>query len=194
MYLLQVKPIVEIKTDFELAPESIDPEQTILYSSKTMGNGQLDHITDVIYVDIDSFDKTNTIAIAAEIDQLNEWMIAENREYILIGPGRWGSRDRFIGIPVTWTQISSAKVIVEVALHDLPLDPSLGSHFFHNVISMHVGYFSIQYDSSTDFVRWKKLEAQSLLHQTKYVRHVRFAQPLCIQMDGKNRRAAMMSS
>ena len=193
LYLLQVKPIVEIKTDFELAPESIDPEQTILFSSKTMGNGQIDHITDVVYVDINTFDKTDTIAIAAEIDQLNGRMIAENREYILIGPGRWGSRDRFIGIPVTWPQISSAKVIVEVGLPDLPLDPSLGSHFFHNVISMHVGYFSIPCNSSTDFVRWEKLEAQNVIHQTKYVRHVRFAQPICIQMDGKNRRAAMSS-
>jgi len=190
-YLLQVKPIVEMKTDFELAPDSIDPGQTLLYSSKTMGNGQIDHITDVIYVDVNSFDKTNTMAIAAEIDQMNQRMIAENREYILIGPGRWGSRDRFIGIPVTWTQISSAKVIVEVGLPDLPLDPSLGSHFFHNVISMHVGYFSIPCDSSTDFVRWESLEKQIFINQTKYVRHVRFEQPLCVQMDGKNRRAAI---
>jgi len=200
-YLLQVKPIVELKTDFELAPESIDLEQTLLYSSKTMGNGQIDHITDVIYVDADSFDKTDTLTVAAEIEQLNKLMIAENREYILIGPGRWGSRDRFIGIPVTWTQISSAKVIVEVGLPDLPLDPSLGSHFFHNVISMHIGYFSIPFGEDLSgfknltglegFVRWEKLKEQSVIHQTKYVRHVRFQQPLCVQMDGKNRRAAI---
>jgi len=191
LYLLQVKPIVEMKTDFELAPDKIDSELTILYSSKTMGNGQIDHITDVIYVDTDSFDKTNTLTIAAEIDQLNQQMITEKREYILIGPGRWGSRDRFIGIPVTWPQISSAKVIVEAGLPDLPLDPSLGSHFFHNVISMHVGYFSIPCDSSPDFIRWERLKTQALIHQTKYVRHVRFDHPLCIQMDGKNRRASI---
>ena len=191
LHLLQVKPIVEMKTDFELAPESINPEQTILYSSKTMGNGQIDHIADVVYVDINRFDKTDTPAIASEIEQINEQLIAENREYILIGPGRWGSRDRFIGIPVTWPQISSAKVIVEVGLPDMPLDPSLGSHFFHNVISMHVGYFSIPCHSSTDFVRWDQLEAQTIIHQTKYVRHIRFGRPLCILMDGKNRRAAI---
>ena len=190
-YLLQVKPIVEMKTDFELAPDIIDPEQTILYSSKTMGNGQIDHITDVIYVDVNIFDKTDTLIIAAEIDRLNQMMIAEDREYILIGPGRWGSRDRFIGIPVTWTQISSAKVIVEVGLPELPLDPSLGSHFFHNVISMHVGYFSIPCNTFTDFVRWETLEKQTVVHQTKYLRHVRFEQPLCVQMDGKNRRATI---
>jgi hypothetical protein len=191
LYLLQVKPIVDMKSDFELSPDAVDTEQTILYSSKTMGNGQINHITDVIYVDVNSFDKTDTVAIAAEIDRLNQWMIAENREYILIGPGRWGSRDRFIGIPITWSQISSAKVIVEVGLPDLPLDPSLGSHFFHNVISMHVGYFSVPCDSPTDFVRWERLEQQTVVQKTKYVRHVRFEQPLCIQMDGKNRRAAV---
>jgi hypothetical protein len=193
LYLLQVKPIVEMKTDFELAPESVSREQTLLYSSKTMGNGQIDHIADAVYVDMDSFDKTDTQAMAAEIEQINDRMIAENREYILIGPGRWGSRDRFIGIPVTWPQISSAKVIVEVGLPDLPLDPSLGSHFFHNVISMHVGYFSIPCNSRSDFVCWEKFEKQTVIHKTKYLRHVRFNRPLCIQMDGKNRRAAVMS-
>ena len=191
LYLLQVKPIVEMKTDFELVPENINVEQTILISSKTMGNGQIGHITDVVYVDINSFDKTDTLTIASEIERMNEQMIADNREYILIGPGRWGSRDRFIGIPVTWPQISSAKVIVEVGLPDLPLDPSLGSHFFHNVISMHVGYFSIPCHSSTDFVRWEKLKEQTTVGKTKYLHHIRFDQPLCIQMDGKNRKAAI---
>ncbi len=193
LHLLQVKPVVEMQTDFELDADSIDPDRVMLYSSKTMGNGQIDRITDVVYVDIHTFDKTNTLAMAAEIELLNEKMIAENREYVLIGPGRWGSRDRFIGIPVTWPQISSAKVIVEVGLPDLPLDPSLGSHFFHNVISMHVGYFSIPCNSSADFVRWEMLEAQQLVSRTKYLRHVRFPQPLNIQMDGKNRRAAIQT-
>ena len=191
LYLLQVKPIVEMKTDFELDPESINQGKTILYSSKTMGNGQIVHISDVIYVDINSFDKTDTLAIAAEIEQFNDQMVAANREYVLIGPGRWGSRDRFIGIPVTWPQISSAKVIVEFGLPDLPLDPSLGSHFFHNVISMHVGYFSIPCNSKADFVNWDLLEGQTVINRSKYLRHIRFDQPLCIQMDGKNRRAVM---
>ncbi len=193
-HLLQVKPIAEMQTDFQLDPEKLNPEHTVLYSSRTMGNGQIDHITDVIYVDVGSFDKTDTLTMAAEIEQLNEMMIGENREYILIGPGRWGSRDRFIGIPVTWPQISSAKVIVEMGLSDLPLDPSLGSHFFHNVISMHVGYFSIPCGSSTDFIRWEILEKQEIINRTKYLRHVRFERPLNIQMDGKNRRAAVQAT
>ncbi|MDR1864582.1 MAG: pyruvate, phosphate dikinase [Bacteroidales bacterium] len=190
-YLLQVKPIVEIQTDFELDRESIDKARTLLFSSKTMGNGQITHIADVVYADAALFDKTDTMTIAAEIEQMNERMIGENREYILIGPGRWGSRDRFIGIPVTWPQISSAKVIVEVGLPDLPLDPSLGSHFFHNVISMHIGYFSIPCDAAGGFIRWDVLDALPPLHRTKYLKHVRFPKPLNIRMDGKNRQAAI---
>ncbi len=191
LHLLQVKPLIEVQTDFELDAANIDFSHTVLYSSKTMGNGQIDHIEDVVYVDIDNFDKTDTVAMASEIEQLNEMMIAENREYVLIGPGRWGSRDRFIGIPVTWPQISSAKVVVEVGLPDLPLDPSLGSHFFHNVISMRIGYFSIPCNSSTDFVRWETLNKMLPLNRTKYLKHVRFTQPLNIQMDGKNRKAVI---
>ncbi len=187
--LLQVKPVIEMQTDFELDPSGIDSDQAILFSSKTMGNGLIDDISDVIYVDIAAFNKTDTLVMADEIERLNEKMIAENRKYVLIGPGRWGSRDRFIGIPVTWPQISSARVVVEVGLPDLPLDPSLGSHFFHNIISMHVGYFSIPYQSSDDFIRWEILDALPVIHKTKYLRHVRFSCPLDIQMDGKNRRA-----
>jgi hypothetical protein len=190
-YLLQVKPIVEIQTDFEFDTAAIDLARTLLFSSKTMGNGQISHIEDVVYVDIRLFDKTDTPAIAAEIEAMNEQMIAEDREYILIGPGRWGSRDRFIGIPVSWPQISSAKVVVEVGLPDLPLDPSLGSHFFHNVISMHVGYFSIPCNALDDFVRWEMLDALAPIRQSKYLKHVRFPAPLNIRMDGKNRRATV---
>jgi CheY-like chemotaxis protein len=190
-YLLQVKPIIDIQANFELDPDKLNPAHTMLFSSKTMGNGQIDHITDVVYVDIRTFDKTDTLAMVAEIERLNDIMVAEKREYILIGPGRWGSRDRFIGIPVTWPQISSAKVVVEVGLPGLPLDPSLGSHFFHNVISMHVGYFSIPDNSITDFIRWNMLETLTPVNQTKYLKHVRFDNPLSIQMDGKNRRAAI---
>jgi hypothetical protein len=192
LYLLQVKPVIEVCADFELDIGNIDPASTLLFSSKTMGNGQIDGIRDIIYVDIGAFDKTDTLVMAAEIEQMNEKMINGKSEYVLIGPGRWGSRDRFIGIPVTWPQISFAKAVVEVGLPDMPLDPSLGSHFFHNIISMHVGYFSIPVESESDFVRWELLEKMSAVHQTKYLRHVRFEQPFKIQMDGRNRKAVIL--
>ena len=112
-----------------------------------MGNGILDNISDLIYLEPEKFDNLHTVEMAEEIDKINEKMMKQNRKYILIGPGRWGTRDRFLGIPVVWPQISNAKVIVEIGLPDFYLDASLGSHFFHNVTSMNVGYFSINQGS-----------------------------------------------
>ncbi len=128
-----------------------------------------------------------TREIAAQIEQFNRKLVTEDRKYILIGPGRWGTRDPFIGIPVNWSQISNAKVIVETSLEDFPLDASLGSHFFHNVTSMNVGYFSIQHDSSTSFIQWDELKQQELVEETEFVKHIRFKEPVCIMMDGKKR-------
>jgi len=120
---------------------------------------------------------------------LNAKMIKEKKKFVLIGPGRWGTRDKFIGIPVAWPQISNAKVIIEMSLEDFPLDASLGSHFFHNVISMNVGYFSVNHNSLVDFISWDKLNQQNVIEETKYFRHVRFDSNLIIQMDGKKRTA-----
>ncbi len=114
-------------------------------------------------------------------------MFKENRRYILIGPGRWGTRDRWIGIPVKWPQIGNAKVIVETDLEDYPLDASSGSHFFHNVTSMNVGYFTVQPKILESYIRYDILEQQELIEQTKYFKHVRFQKPLDILMDGKKR-------
>jgi hypothetical protein len=112
-------------------------------------------------------------------------MVRENRRYILIGPGRWGSNDRFLGIPVAWPQISNAKVIVEVSLPDFHPDASLGSHFFHNVTSMNVGYFSVIQDSGQDFISWEKIKSRQMDTAGKYLRHTRFEKPVQIRMDGK---------
>ncbi len=108
-----------------------------------MGNGVIDDISDIIYVEPEKFNNMLTVEMASEIEIMNEKMLRENERYILIGPGRWGSRDKFLGIPVVWPQISNAKVIVEIGLPDFHVDASLGSHFFHNVTSMNVGYFSV---------------------------------------------------
>ena len=106
---------------------------------------------------------------------------------LLIGPGRWGTRDRWIGIPVSWPQISNAAAIIETSLEDFPLDASSGSHFFHNVTSMNVGYFSVQPEISKSYIRYDRLEDQKLLKKTQYVKHVRFKKPLKVRMDGKKR-------
>ncbi len=130
--------------------------------------------------------------MAEQIEYLNDLMIEEERKYVLIGPGRWGSRDRFVGIPVNWSQISNAKVIVEVSLDNYPLDSSLGSHFFHNVTSMNIGYFSVKHSSPTDFVSWELLKKQKVINETSFFKHVRFKKPLSILMDGKQKTSAIV--
>jgi len=123
---------------------------------------------------------------------INNKMGKQNKPYILIGPGRWGTRDPFLGIPVNWSQISNARVIVEISLANYPIDSSLGSHFFHNVTSMNIGYFSVLDSSKNDFISWDILNSQELIQQTKFIKHVRFADPLTVLMNGKQKTAAIL--
>lgn len=190
-YLLQIKPLLGDAGDFEVDTEKIDKDKIVLFSDKGMGNGLIDTLTDVIYVDLDKFDKAKTPEMADEIDKLNSKMLNEGRSYILIGPGRWGTRDRWIGIPVNWPQISKAKVIVETSLEGFPLDASSGSHFFHNVTSMNVGYFSIQPEFSTSFINYGMLAEAQLVEKTNFFRHVRFDKPVMVKMDGRKRIAVI---
>jgi hypothetical protein len=186
-FILQIKPLMGTGGEYTFDTDSFSREEMIIYAEKSMGNGRINDITDLVYVNPDTFDKLKTREIAVEIEQFNKKLAGEDNKYILIGPGRWGTRDPYIGIPVNWTQISNAKVIVETSLDEFPLDASLGSHFFHNVTSMNVGYFSIQHDSSTSFIDWDVLGQQELIEETKFVKHIRFKEPVCIMMDGKKR-------
>lgn len=190
-YLLQIKPLIGSMQDYSFDIGKIEPERILLLSEKGMGNGLIDDVTDVIYIDTAVFDKSKTLEMVAEIEGLNNDMRKHDRKYVLIGPGRWGTRDRWIGVPVNWPQISSAKVIVETSLEGYPLDASSGSHFFHNVTSMNVGYFSVQQEMSGSFIRWEVLDRQELIQRTTHFRHVRFKKPLNIKMDGKKRIAAI---
>ncbi|OFX46177.1 MAG: pyruvate, phosphate dikinase [Bacteroidetes bacterium GWC2_33_15] len=190
-YLLQIKPLVGNEDDFNIDIENIHKEKTVLYSERTMGNGKIQNISDIIYVKPETFDNTKTLEMADEIDKLNSKMQSRGKSYVLIGPGRWGTRDKFIGIPVVWPQISNAKVIVEISLEDFPLDASLGSHFFHNVTSMNVGYFSVNHKFIKDFITWDILNEQKVVEQTKYFKHIRFEKPVTITMDGRKRISAI---
>jgi hypothetical protein len=145
----------------------------------------LNSITDVVYVEPEKFDNLRTVEMAEEIERINDEMVRENRNYILIGPGRWGTRDRFLGIPVVWPQISNARVIVEIGLHDFYLDASLGSHFFHNVTAMNVGYFSVNEGLDEGKMEWDKLKDQEIISKGEFFRLVRFEKPLLVRMDGK---------
>ncbi len=191
-YLLQIKPLIGNQLKNNIVLDELDRSQMALFTKSSLGNGVIKDIRDVIFVDTRKFSKLKTLEMATEIEHLNNLMIKSDRQYILIGPGRWGSRDRFVGIPVNWSQISNAKVIVEVSLDNYPLDSSLGSHFFHNVTSMNIGYFSVQHSSPTDFVSWEMLDNQKIVHETNFFKHVRFKKPLTIFMDGKHKTSAII--
>ena len=152
-------------------------------------------MTDVVYVKYDDhFTAMNNPAVASEIEHINRQMIDEGRGYVLIGPGRWGSSDPWLGVPVKWPHISAAKVIVEVALKNYRVDPSQGTHFFQNLTSFGVGYFTIDTNQSADqggMVRKDLLDAMPAVEETQYVRHVRFNRPLRILMDGTKQEGAI---
>ena len=188
-YLLQLKPLIRREEDVEIELGSLDSSKLLLLSNKGMGNGKISGISDVVYVDVKKFDRTRTLEIASEIAEVNKAFNTSNQRYVLIGPGRWGTRDEYTGIPVNWAHINNAKIIVEVGLPNYPLDASLGSHFFHNVTSMNVGYFSVPDINGSDFVKFDLLEKQEVIWEGKYVKHVRFKNELEILMDGRKRTA-----
>lgn len=192
LWLLQIKPLIRFEKHLDVDFSEVEDERVILKSEKGMGNGRYNHISDVIFMNVDKFDRTKTREMAAEMARLNKKMEKEEREYVLIGPGRWGTRDPFTGIPVYWSQISHARVIVEMGLPDFPLDASLGSHFFHNVTSMNVGYFSVHNKNKNEFVDLEFLRNQEVVDNTGYFIHVRFNKPLTILMDGKQQKAVVM--
>ncbi len=184
-YLLQIKPLVGSVAGYTIDPETVYNDDLILVSLKSMGNGEITNIADFIYVEPENFSNMLTVEMAAEIEMINEKMLKENKRYVLMGPGRWGSRDKHLGIPVVWPQISNAGVIIEVGLPYFHVDASLGSHFFHNVTSRNVGYFSITSGSNDGTVEWDRLKEQHVLEKGKFFSHIRFEKPLLIRMDGR---------
>lgn len=191
LYILQIKPLTGNADDYNINMEEEDQEKMLLYTENGLGNGMIDHITDFIYVDLDTFDKSETVEMTKEIEALNAKMMKLDKQYVLIGPGRWGTRDPWIGIPVSWPQICNAKIIVETSLANFPLDGSSGSHFFHNVTSADVGYLSVQQELSSNKINWEILDQQKVIERTKYFKHIEFKKPVTIKMDGKKRISIM---
>jgi phosphoenolpyruvate synthase/pyruvate phosphate dikinase len=188
-YLLQIKPLIRIEEQIEIDLGEVDEENVFMYAEHGMGNGKIESIYDVVYVDPEKFDKLKTKQIALEIGEINREFEAQGKEYILIGPGRWGSRDPFTGIPVFWANISKAHIIVEMGLPDYQIDASLGSHFFHHVTSMNVGYFSVPYNAQNSKLKIEVLRHQKIISETEFVKHVEFNKPLSVLMNGKERKA-----
>ncbi len=184
-YLLQIKPLVGSGAGYTIDPDTVYTDDMLMVSHKSMGNGVIDDITDVIYIESELFDNLKTMEMAAEIDAINRRMLAAGQRYLLIGPGRWGTRDRFLGVPVEWPQISNARVIVEVSLANYQVDASQGSHFFHNVTSLNIGYFAVNEATNEGEIRWERLRTAEEVYRGTWFRHVRFPQPLIIRMDGR---------
>lgn len=194
-YLLQIRPIVDSKQTLVEDVAALPDDECLLRSHRSLGHGIVDDVTDVVYVKYDDhFTAMNNPAVATEIEHINRQMIDEGRGYVLIGPGRWGSSDPWLGVPVKWPHISAAKVIVEVALKNYRVDPSQGTHFFQNLTSFGVGYFIIDTNQSAGqggMVRKDILDAMPAVEETQYVRHVRFNRPLRILMDGTKQEGAI---
>jgi hypothetical protein len=180
---LQLRPLALSHEMIELVIGDVDPQALICRSNRVLGNGRIDDLHDVIVVDRQRFDRGSSRQVAAELAQCNAELVG--RPYLLIGVGRWGSADPWLGIPVTWEQISGARVIVEAGFADFQVEPSQGTHFFQNLTSFNVGYFTINPDAGEGFVDWDWLAAQPAVRETGYVRHLRFDRPVVVKMNGK---------
>ncbi|MDR1645979.1 MAG: phosphoenolpyruvate synthase [Tannerellaceae bacterium] len=191
-YLLQIRPIVDNKEVMEEDLNQTPPASVLLSSFQALGHGVVTDVRDVVYVRSNAFDSAANPQIAAEIERINRRMAADGRGYILIGPGRWGSSDPWLGIPVKWPHICQARVIVESGLEHYRIDPSQGTHFFQNLTSFGVGYFTINAYCRDGFFDEAFLDAQTAEEETDYVRHIHFDAPLIVKMDGRRSRALIL--
>ncbi|MHC4217042.1 MAG: PEP/pyruvate-binding domain-containing protein [Planctomycetota bacterium] len=188
--LLQVRPMVVSHERVEITGEELVKQNLLLASNHVMGNGTIDEIRDVVYVKPRSFDTRHTRTMATQLDQMNSQLMAEGRPYLLIGFGRWGTSDPWLGIPVQWGQICGAKVVIEATLPNMIIEPSQGSHFFHNITSFRVSYF-YHYHGARPRIDWRWLDQQQTAAETEFLRHVRLEGPLLVKVDGRTGRGAI---
>lgn len=186
-YLLQIRPMVDMKADLNEDLDAIPEDQLLLKSVNSLGQGIMDDIQDVIYVKTEGYSASNNQLIAYDIEKLNKRFLDEGKHYILIGPGRWGSSDTWLGIPVKWPNISAARVIVEAGLTNYRVDPSQGTHFFQNLTSFGVGYFTINAYMNDGLYNQELLNSMPAVEETKYLRWVHFDKPLAVKMNGKKK-------
>ena len=184
-YLLQIRPIVDNKEIMDEDLSLVKNEETILSSTSVLGHGIVGDVQDIIYVKTGAFNSSNNQLIAYEIEKMNRSFTDQEKGYVLVGPGRWGSSDSWLGIPVKWPHISAARVIVEAGLTNYRVDPSQGTHFFQNLTSFGVGYFTVNPFKGDGWFDEAFLNAQPAVEETEYLRHVHFDAPITIKMDGK---------
>jgi hypothetical protein len=190
--LLQIRPIVDNSETLSSKLEDVPEEETIIYSKKALGNGEIKNLSDIIYVKTESFDPAKNPEIAVRINKLNEKFVKEGKNYILVGPGRWGSTDHWLGIPVKWANISAAKVIIEAGLPDYRIEPSQGTHFFQNLTSFRVGYLTINPYANDGYYDTEFLNGQKAIWEDEYLRHIKFDKDLVVKIDGKKNLGLVM--
>lgn len=186
--LIQIRPLVISQEHAHITweKEETKKDNVLLHSNKALGNGIIDSIKDIIYVKPETFDSSKTIEIAREIGTINEALVEKQTPYILIGPGRWGTQDRWLGIPVGWSEISNVKVMVETAFKDFNIKPTQGTHFFQNIISRGIGYINITLNPRETFIDWDWMNNQKPEKELKFIKHINLDQPLVIKLDGRS--------
>jgi len=182
---LQIRPLTLARDTEDLSLDDVRPEQLICQSSKVLGNGRIDNLHDVVVVDSQRFERSRSQEVATAVARLNRLLNEENRPYLLIGVGRWGSTEPWLGIPVEWDEISGARVIVEAGFRDFRVTPSQGSHFFQNLTAFQVGYFTVNPDAGEGSVDWQWLTEQPAVEEEGCVRHLRFAEPIRVLMNSR---------
>ncbi len=185
-YFLQIRPMAKETTTELVSLDDVDEERVILHSRQTLGNMRLEAIQDIVVVPPDTFDRGRTMVIAEQIGKINKKLVQQERPYLLIGPGRWGTQERWLGIPVKWDQIQGARVIVEVANDQMAVDPSFGTHFFANLTAFHVGYFTVNETIGNGAVDWDWFKKQRTETEEYYVKHIHLENPLDIRIDGRS--------
>jgi CheY-like chemotaxis protein len=182
--LLQIRPLVMSLEAEELDVNNVAPEEVICQSKQVLGNGAIRGLHDLVMVDIERFDRSKSHEVAAKLSAINTKLLTQKRPYVLIGVGRWGSLDPWLGIPVTWDQISGASVIVESGFKDMSVTPSQGTHFFQNITSFRIGYFTVNSSSNVGFIDWDWLSQQPAVEETPFVRHLQFDDAMTVKING----------
>ena len=190
--IIQIRPFIVSQEHSHVVWEEDDvkKDNVLIHSKKALGNGIIQTIQDIVYVPPGTFNSSKTFQIAKEIELINEKL--NNCPYVLIGPGRWGTQDRWLGIPVQWNQISNVKLLIETALQDYNIKPSQGTHFFQNIISKGIGYANITLNPKESIIDWDWLNKQKPEKQLKYVRHIHLSKPLTVKLDGRNGKALIL--
>jgi hypothetical protein len=190
--MLQMRPLVLSREAEELNIEEIEHEKCICYSQQVLGNGVIKDIHDVVVVDIHRFDRAKSLEVATEVMHFNEELLSAHRPYLLVGVGRWGTLDPWLGIPIRWDQISGARAIVEASFRDMDVAPSQGSHFFQNITSFMVGYFTISSSTGHSFLDWDWLLSRPAVEEKAFTRLIRCAKPIIVKMNGHQNRGIIL--